>query len=482
MRCKICDYRLWNLRSRQCPECGTPFRPSEFEFVVNSVQFCCPHCNRAYYGTGPQGHLIPTEFDCTSCSAHIHMDEMVLLPAEGLEEEQTEVEQMPWLNRSKRGVVRGWFSTVGMALVGPGRLMRLTPLHSSTASAWWFTFFTHMLLMLVGVTPFVVLSVGIGLFGGLGATPGFMEMGIGASMGGVFLLGAVAVAGLITHGLLMMTGKTAGGLGRTYHAICYSSGANVVMLIPCLGWYLGWVWWVVSAVLMVRQGQKVGGARAALAVLTFPLLSIAGFIAFSVWAVTFSATPTTTFGTGATVGSVSETRVVLDAVLNYAEQHAGQGPDHAIQLVDEDFLAAWDLLVVETDTQQADVPLGQTSLDGFAFLTRVQKDRLVRESIAALPDGIVAHRLGDFVFTYHGMDLATANNTSWVVIMWPDPDVNDPPPAGSGFCVGWANGTVNRISTKVVAEYLASENRLRAGRGLLPHPDQVTHAKPACGR
>lgn len=27
MRCKRCDYPLWNLRDRKCPECGKPFAP-----------------------------------------------------------------------------------------------------------------------------------------------------------------------------------------------------------------------------------------------------------------------------------------------------------------------------------------------------------------------------------------------------------------------------------------------------------------------
>ena len=63
MRCKNCDYRLWNLVSRQCPECGTEFLPHEFEFVLNSVRFCCPYCQQDYYGTGDKGHLEPIEFE-----------------------------------------------------------------------------------------------------------------------------------------------------------------------------------------------------------------------------------------------------------------------------------------------------------------------------------------------------------------------------------------------------------------------------------
>src|SRR5205809_3624053 len=99
MHCKQCDYPLWGLRTRECPECGKPFGPSSYEFVANSVRFCCPHCEQSYYGTGARGHLVPPHFDCVSCQRHIHMHDMVLFPAHGLEEEQTAIEQMPWLNR-----------------------------------------------------------------------------------------------------------------------------------------------------------------------------------------------------------------------------------------------------------------------------------------------------------------------------------------------------------------------------------------------
>ena len=70
MHCKNCDYPLWNIPTRQSPECGTPFVPGEFEFVRNSVQFCCPHCEQVYYCTDAKGHLFPVEFDCVSCGRH----------------------------------------------------------------------------------------------------------------------------------------------------------------------------------------------------------------------------------------------------------------------------------------------------------------------------------------------------------------------------------------------------------------------------
>ena len=137
MRCKNCDYPLWQIRDRRCPECGTGFRPSDFDFVLNSVRFCCPHCDQAYYGTGERGHLSPRTFACVSCNQMVNMDDMVLLPTEGVREEQTKVEMNPWLERDKRGFFRAWLSTTMKALGTPNRLMEATPDNASTLQSAW---------------------------------------------------------------------------------------------------------------------------------------------------------------------------------------------------------------------------------------------------------------------------------------------------------------------------------------------------------
>ena len=109
MRCKDCDYPLWNLTSRQCPECGVSFRPSEFEFVPNSVRFCCPRCDHPYYGTGEKGHVEPASFACLKCAHPVHIDEMVLRPGLGVDDESTRLKRMPWLERKELGRIKAWF-------------------------------------------------------------------------------------------------------------------------------------------------------------------------------------------------------------------------------------------------------------------------------------------------------------------------------------------------------------------------------------
>ncbi len=512
MRCKNCDYRLWNLKSRQCPECGTPFVPSEFEFLLNSIQFCCPHCNQSYYGTGDKGHLVPVQFACVSCAEQIHMDDMVVLPTAGVDEEETKLDPMPWQKRHRTSVIKAWFSTVGRALVAPGRLIRSVPIESSVSSAVWFAVITNTIFFLASSITVMVIPVimafsmsrmgptGGGPMGpgmpGPGAMAATMAAGMAGALGAGLLIVSMLmlVTGLVAHGLLRLTGKTQSTIGRTFHAVCYSSGANVGSAVPCLGLYFGWIWWLVSAVLMVREGQRVHGGRAAFAVLTTPALGLAAIIAWIVVSV-FSAT------TNFAMSGTAATQTVLTGLLAYAGEQNKLGPDHAIQLVSGGFVTGFDLVATVSDTLEEDIPVANTSLAKFTGLPSEDVSQAVQAAIDALPAGTIAHRLGDFVFTYHGIDLANADPGLWLVIMSPDPDVNASAPTGQTSVqlqgqgvnlgsttafgnvpvVGLADGTSLAVPFGGFPQTLRMQNRLRAKYNLppLPDPATVTHAKPA---
>jgi len=272
MRCRTCDYRLWNIRSRQCPECGTAFLPGEYTFLPNSVQFHCPHCNQVYYGTDSNGHLTPSAFTCVCCGQPVQMNDMILLPAPGIEEQWTTIDVIPWLKRNERGLFRAWFSTVGLALINPGQLLRRTPPDSPLTAAWWFAVFTAAGTYACAVVPLALLGLGIGAARASQAAPILLSFGILVLLPLAVTLGLLAVWGLVAHGLLRASGRCVGPLGRTYQALCYSSGANLASGVPCLGIYLGWIWWLVSAVLAVKEAHRVSGRRAAFAVLLLPVL------------------------------------------------------------------------------------------------------------------------------------------------------------------------------------------------------------------
>lgn len=488
MHCKNCEYVLWNLTTRQCPECGAPFAPSQFEFVPNSVRFCCPHCRQAYYGTSARGHLVPEAFACVGCGRTISMDEMVLLPAEGVQDHQTRPGMNPWVERRRVGWFKGWFSTIWAALLGPIRLIRGTEVSSSLGHAWWFCVVTVFATFAVGLIPtlcmFSVMPwlAAQGGSGPPGVTPGAMAgvmsgvMAAGYLFGLAFTLLYVLVWALVTHGLLRITGPGPGPFRRTLQAILYSAGTCVVSVIPCVG-NGAVIWWCVSATLMVKEGHRVHAGRAAFAVLALPVTLLALLVGLYVAIIVMAVAGVRATGTQVTV--VPETQTVLDSVLEHAAANQGRGPRHALDLVAGGLLTEWDLVAFSTMTDPENIPVADVNLLDWSFMPADDQQAVVDDAVAALPAGLVAHRVGDFVFTYHGIDLSAADGGLWVVIMWPDPDSGGT--SGQPVAVGYADGTVASIPVAGFAGLLAAQNRLRARYGLppLPPPWMVTHAKPA---
>lgn len=484
MRCKNCDYRLWNISSRQCPECGQEFKPSEFEFLANSVQYCCPHCAQPYYGTGPRGHLVPRSFDCAKCHRHIDMDDMVLLPTEGVPEDYTQADDMPWLKRGRRGVFKSYVTTVGSALVNPARLINTVPASSSLATALWFAFITQVLVSVVGLVPTFGLSFGLGLavatgVGGPGAGPGMVMVGLWLA---AVVLGAIAfymlwlvLWALAAHAMLRISGPTAGTLRRTFHALCYSSGANIISAIPWCGMYVGWLWWAISGVVMIKHSQRVHGFRALLAVLVVPVMMIVGIIVLMVWMMNLAATTA-----AASMGTPqTNTQTVVDGLLFYADDHDGDFPKHALELVAKDYVF-WNAMWPNPITSSTTVSGSVTNVR-ISFQPPKVKRARVQAAIKKLPANVIAHRLGDFVFTYHGIDQENADDALWLVVHLPASGTDSAGQPISSIFVALLDGTVEEIPIAEVPVRLAEQNDLRAHCGLPPLPDlaTVTEKSPA---
>jgi hypothetical protein len=92
--------------------------------------------------------------------------------------------------------------------------------------------------------------------------------------------------------------------------------------------------------------------------------------------------------------------------------------------------------------------------------------------------------LGDFVFTYHGIDLASADPHLWLVIWSPDPGQNPPPNPQERMPVGLADGKITFIPVASFLQAMSAQNVLRERRGLSPltSPFTLKHAAPAKGK
>jgi hypothetical protein len=477
VRCTGCDYPLWSIQARQCPECGEPFAPSDFEFVPRSVRFCCPHCRQVYYGTDERGLLMPRAFTCVSCDRSVDLDEMVLLPGEDLAEEQTRPGVMPWLERRRRGTIAALLATVGMALVAPGRLIGGVPRSASVGHALAFGLCLLVFTSLVGgLLPMVLWWMWeLLVFWLTDMTDAFffVLLSIGLLLA---LAGLIPAWGLVTHLVLRITGGARHDIDHTLRALGYSAAASVVAAVPCIGPLVGWVWWMASAVLMVREAQGASSGRAALAVLALPACLVGITIAGTgvLW---YRAL----YGSSWDLDREYETQLVADAIIQYAAGPDGAGLEHASQLLLGGWLEAWDLISFESDTYDDEVPIGGMTLLQFQELATIgAMEQAVADAVAEVPAGIVAHRLGDFVFTCHGVDLEYGDGGLWIVVMIEDPDAFmgttlDPLYAATG------DGSIVEIPRAELAERTEEQNAARLQAGLPPLPDLLTvrHGQPA---
>lgn len=498
MKCTTCLYPLWRIRGRQCPECGAAFKPSEFEFVLNSVRFSCPHCEQEYYGDGERGHLNPVEFDCVKCGTHVHMDEMVLSPAAGVEEARTEVEKLPWLERGRGGWWKSWFKTLGLALTAPRDAMKMTPVESSAGHAIRFFVWTQVLVLVVTFIPMLLLFAVIGVIGvfaggagGGGGGPGAGAMaGIMSGTMGAMLLAAVVsvtvffgVFTLMAHGILAITGPTF-GLKRTLHAMAYSSGANIATAAPCVGGYVGWIWWLVSAVIMVKEAHAAKWWRAVLAVVGPVVGTLAILITAYVFFVIAMMGTVNTARVSAQQLSQLATTKQLGGSLIAAAQRDGSWPKHAAELVRDSMAMPQDFVltglqgtgmgVSAASKTTADlVTVGGVSLSVFQIRPTEGQNMLIREELKAIGPEAAAYRLGDMVVCLRDSDPTDAPMAAWLLVAWPDPSVNVGDPTTVGVVL--ADGSANNIAIADFDAALKAQNELRAKAELkpLPHPRDV---------
>ena len=165
-------------------------------------------------------------------------------------------------------------------------------------------------------------------------------------------------------------------------------------------------------------------------------------------------------------GGNPEVRQILQALLAFAADNEGRTPRHAIELIGEAALPSTVFATFDSFTALRLVPVADVTLEQFEDLTAERKREVVQAAGDALTDGTIAHRLGDFVFMCHGLQLANTDPDLWVFIWLPDPGQNPPPQRGEALSVGLAGGDVRRQPIDDFVSGLSSQNDLRRRMGL----------------
>lgn len=480
MQCRKCEYLLWNLKARQCPECGEPFTPSQYEFVINSVRFCCPHCNQAYYGTGERGHLVPSAFDCVKCGNHISMDDTYVLPAEGVTERQTKVETAPWLERACVGRIKAWFKMIGYGMVLPHRLIRGVPASSSTAPAWGFSIITIALVCLIAVIPFAILIFAVSASFGSSSTRGAVAVAsflAGAAafwIGGfVSLLVLLTVWTAVTHGVLLLTGKLNWSIGRTFHAMAYSIGCISLMAVPCFGIYFSFVpllWWMISVMVMLTVAHDIAPWRAIVAAGTFPVIIVLGFIGlFTAGALLGSSSVQRLQTTAVQASTTSATQMSAD-LQTYLDDH-GAYPAFGLQIIDGDRSKLTDFTMQLSLVDAGDVNIGDVTLEDLMQLPSGRLRERVQAIAEALPSDVIAHRIGDYVFVYHGITKPPQDSALWSMVLIPTDSLRFGGTPVQTIRTVRVDGVVELYDDITFTQALRDQNKRRTANGLPELPD-----------
>ncbi len=119
MRCRKCNYPLWNLSGPRCPECGERFDILSYWFEPGSVWFKCPFCSHKHAGRDSRG----MPFDagrCEQCGQMLVVEQMLVEPVDPARFEKLEVESDEDLNnpRKRSPQRRRALFAVAIAIVG----------------------------------------------------------------------------------------------------------------------------------------------------------------------------------------------------------------------------------------------------------------------------------------------------------------------------------------------------------------------------
>lgn len=188
---------------------------------------------------------------------------------------------------------------------------------------------------------------------------------------------------------------------------------------------------------------------------------------------------------------------VVNALQRYGREGTPRPPEHASALVASGVLKPKDFVAVGSQTVPARIAVAHTDLATLATLPAEQRWAAVRAAADALPEGVVAHRLGDLVFVYHGIRPALAScgpdcpepasTKLWWVVVSPDPQFNGFPHRLDFIWLGAKDvetiyyQDVTGLVHAGTQPSLYKQNRLRRSIGLaeLPDPAKVLHGHPA---
>lgn len=281
MRCRNCDYLLFNLTGRECPECGRAFDVADYHFAPGEVSFHCPHCDQAYLGNDEYGLPSPRRFRCAKCGQEVSLNELRVVPERGGADGRI---GSAWDNRRHYGLVSAWWSTFKETLTQPTTFYR-EHVGQSIGEAWLFS----MIASYIGMVPAMIVQTLIawGFMKGalaIGAIPGASvapPIAFFALFYGLLALVMPPLMPFIVGGFYALTTQLAllvlvpqrQPFSATLRTAMYSMSAYALYAVPICGGYVGGIWQLVIYVNGIKEVHHTNGWIAAIAAL-WPIFAL----------------------------------------------------------------------------------------------------------------------------------------------------------------------------------------------------------------
>ena len=308
MRCRGCDYELWNMKPGACPECGRKWQFDEFRFRPFAAQFLCPHCEHAYAGSDEQGLPVPRAFICSQCSQPIDLNQMRALPQPNTDGSDAMDDVHPWSERFRLGYWRAFWRSVGQSMSSPTRVGRTLPERTNLRSALFFSLLCATVGIAFATSPFVFLfGISSSQFSsGLEYALIFLAKFLGIILGSA-LFGQIffVIWGSCAHAILRMSGGVRRPLNSSLSATLFCTGPFLISAVPCCGFYIlpvSMIWMAVAMIYAFASLHKVSGLRASIAVLT-PILALLAGTVLTVAVMIYVSSNTTWSSAWSTTGS-----------------------------------------------------------------------------------------------------------------------------------------------------------------------------------
>ena len=192
--------------------------------------------------------------------------------------------QIPWENRGKLGLFAAWRKTLGLALFSPSSFFGC--IQGAGGFAAPFLFFLFIALLSVGLET-GSLSLLHSLWGDSLAAAGIALPAVsaeGLSLGSMALgllgyaFGRLMIMSIVCHLLLRLVFSRCKSFATTFRVMVYSSAAGLLGVLPLAGFAGAQLWFLILAIVGLRQAHEADWKQAILAVLpVFVLILVAVF-------------------------------------------------------------------------------------------------------------------------------------------------------------------------------------------------------------